>query len=84
VIVANAFGSSTSAPVRLSVTQVAAWGANFDRQLEVPASATNVVAVYAGMFHSVALREMALSSFGVTVQPMAACTRAGNCSHRPD
>lgn len=53
---ANAFGSSTSAPVRLTVIDVAVWGSNYDRQLEVPASATNLAAVYAGMFHSVGLR----------------------------
>ncbi|HXJ55142.1 MAG TPA: immunoglobulin domain-containing protein [Verrucomicrobiae bacterium] len=57
VVVANAFGTSTSAPVRLSLTEVAAWGGDFDRETEVPRSATNVVAVFSGMRHGVALRE---------------------------
>lgn len=56
VVVANPFGTSTSPPVRLTVVELAAWGGNFDSQLEVPPSATNVVSVYAGGFHGVALR----------------------------
>lgn len=57
VVVANPFGMTTSAPVRLVVTQVAAWGGDYDRETEVPASATNVVAVFSGMRHGVALRQ---------------------------
>lgn len=56
VVAANAFGSSTSAPVRLTPIQVAVWGDNFDRQLETPPSATNLAAVSAGMYHTVGLR----------------------------
>ena len=36
---------------------VAAWGTNYDGELDWPASATNVIAVAAGKFHSVAVRE---------------------------
>jgi alpha-tubulin suppressor-like RCC1 family protein len=36
--------------------EVVGWGGDVDRELQVPASATNVVAIYAGGFHGVALR----------------------------
>jgi alpha-tubulin suppressor-like RCC1 family protein len=35
---------------------VVAWGGNYANELSVPPSATNVVAIYSGGFHGVALR----------------------------
>ncbi len=57
VEVANFLGTARSDSVRLTVVQVVAWGGNHYRQLEVPASATNVVAIAAGGEHGAALRE---------------------------
>src|SRR5439155_12786942 len=41
---------------RLPAADVVPWAGDFDEELQVPASATNVVAIYAGGFHGVALR----------------------------
>src|SRR5262249_26087876 len=35
----------------LAAVEVVGWGGDLDRELQVPASATNVVAIYAGGFH---------------------------------
>jgi alpha-tubulin suppressor-like RCC1 family protein len=43
-------------PIRLLSMDVVAWGGNYANELSVPSSATNVVAIYAGGFHGVALR----------------------------
>ena len=60
VAVANPFGGSTSAPVRLSIVQVAAWGGrnvgSDNRVFNVPPSVTNAVAVSASQWHVLALR----------------------------
>lgn len=56
VTIANAYGVVESSPVNLAVVSVVAWGGNHYGQTEVPLSATNVVAISAGMQHGVALR----------------------------
>src|SRR4051812_17891874 len=43
-------------PARLLAVDVVAWGGNYANELSVPPSATNVVAIYSGGFHGVALR----------------------------
>lgn len=63
VAVTNAFGAVTSAPARLTVISepllpsgtVVAWGDNSDGQIAVPAGLSNVIAVAAGTWHSLAL-----------------------------
>jgi alpha-tubulin suppressor-like RCC1 family protein len=56
VMVSNAFGSVECTNVTLSVFQIAAWGDNSAKQTNVPARLTNVVAIAAGGYHSLALR----------------------------
>jgi alpha-tubulin suppressor-like RCC1 family protein len=56
VVVSNSFGAVTSAPARLTVITVAAWGEGDKGQVELLPSLTNAVAVAAGSQHSVALK----------------------------
>lgn len=52
----NAEGSLEQAILRLTVTPVLAWGSDLRGQAKVPSSATNVISVAAGDFHTLALR----------------------------
>jgi hypothetical protein len=58
VIVTNAYGSITSSVATLTVirSMVVAWGDNTYGQIDVPAGMTNVVAIAAGEYHSLALQ----------------------------
>jgi subtilisin family serine protease/alpha-tubulin suppressor-like RCC1 family protein len=60
VQVGNAFGTTSSPPVTVSVNPllgpVVAWGANQYGQCDVPGEVTNVAAVAGGRWHSLALR----------------------------
>jgi len=56
VTVSNAYGVFTSPEANLSVTAVPAWGANFFGQTNVLKDLTNIVAIAAGIGHSLALR----------------------------
>ncbi len=55
VVVSNAHGAITSAPAMLRLPPVVAWGDNSCGQTDVPATLTNVVAIAAGGYHSLAL-----------------------------
>lgn len=55
VIVTNGFGAITSAVINLTVRQVVAWGDNSYGQTNLPPSLTNVAAVAAGFYGSMAL-----------------------------
>lgn len=57
VIVSNVYGAVTSSVARVAITRIVAWGRNNWGQADVPASATNVVAVAAGFNFSAALRD---------------------------
>jgi alpha-tubulin suppressor-like RCC1 family protein len=54
-MIVSAIWSSLMAS-RLVGSELVGWGGDVDRELQVPGNATNVVAVYAGGFHGVALR----------------------------
>jgi alpha-tubulin suppressor-like RCC1 family protein len=60
VLVTNALGAATSSVAQLTlsapVSSVIAWGYDSDGQTNVPAGLTDVVAVAAGDYHSLALR----------------------------
>jgi alpha-tubulin suppressor-like RCC1 family protein len=56
VIVTNDFGWTRSADALLSVSSVVAWGTNNYGQLNVPGGLVDVVALAAGLNHSLALR----------------------------
>jgi len=58
VVVTNAWGSATSAPVAFSVSDslLAAWGRNDYGQANPPLGLTNVLAVAGGRYHSLALK----------------------------
>lgn len=56
VLVSNTLGSALSSNATLAVVQVAAWGDNSFGQINLPSDASNVVAVAAGAWHSLALR----------------------------
>jgi YD repeat-containing protein len=56
VIVSNSAGSVLSSKGALTVNLLAAWGDNSSGQTTVPVGLSNVVAVAAGVFHSLALR----------------------------
>ncbi len=62
VLVTNAFGAVTSAPVRLTVTPrlpsgtVVAWGWNGQSQTNVPSGLNHVIAIAGGSLHSLALK----------------------------
>lgn len=55
LIVTNDFGSYTGLVANLSITPVIGWGDNSSGQLQVPATATNVVALASGGDHNLAL-----------------------------
>lgn len=57
VVVSNEFSSLTSLEANLSVGQIAAWGGNDIGQLTVPLGLTNVVAIAAGYYYSLGLKE---------------------------
>jgi alpha-tubulin suppressor-like RCC1 family protein len=61
VIALNPLGAVTSAPVRLTVAQVAAWGGHNvgsdERVFKVPAGLSNVIALSASAWHVLALRQ---------------------------
>jgi hypothetical protein len=57
VVVSNVFGLAASSSAVLSVITVIGVGNNDFGQLEVPAAASNAVAITAGGWHSLALRE---------------------------
>lgn len=52
----NAHGSVSNLIMRLSVTPVAGWGLGSSGQTSTPSTATNVVTIAAGYYHSLALR----------------------------
>ena len=56
VLVSNSLGAVLSAKGALTVVAVASWGSNQYSPITVPLTLSNVVAVAAGNFHSVALR----------------------------
>lgn len=56
VVVSNAYGRDTSAPVRISIVPIAAWGFNEYGECNVSADLTNVTAVAGGRLHTLALR----------------------------
>jgi len=60
VVITNTFGSVTSSPAHLKVStargHVVAWGDNQYGQTNVPTGLTNVMALSAGGYHSVALK----------------------------
>ena len=55
LIITNDFGSYTGLVANLSITPVIGWGDNSSGQLQVPATATNVVALASGGDHNLAL-----------------------------
>jgi len=55
LIITNDFGSYTGLLANLAITPVIGWGDNSSGQLQVPASATNVVALACGGDHNLAL-----------------------------
>lgn len=78
VVVNNAYGSVTGLVASVVVTPVIAWGNNSFGQLDMPTSASNVVALATGEDHSLALRADGTivawgdSSFGQTSVPASA------------
>ncbi len=56
VIVSNRFGSVMSGVARMTISDVAAWGRDYDKQASVPAGVSNVVAIACGWSNSLALR----------------------------
>jgi alpha-tubulin suppressor-like RCC1 family protein len=56
LVVSNEYGSVTGVVAQVSISSIVAWGDDSAGQLEVPASATNVVAIAAGEAHSLVLR----------------------------
>jgi alpha-tubulin suppressor-like RCC1 family protein len=57
VTVSNAFGSATSDEAVLTIGRVLAWGRNTAGETNPPPSFTNVVAISAGNYHGLALRD---------------------------
>jgi alpha-tubulin suppressor-like RCC1 family protein len=57
LVATNAYGSATSAVVKLWMVPVLAWGLNSYGQTNVPSSATNYVALAAGTTYTLALRD---------------------------
>ncbi len=55
--VSNSFGHTTSVPAMLQVQSVIAWGGNNCHQTNVPAVASNIVALASGLNHILALRQ---------------------------
>jgi hypothetical protein len=56
VVVTNALGATVSSEALLAVLEIEAWGDNSLDQLDVSPEATNVIALAAGAWHSLALR----------------------------
>jgi alpha-tubulin suppressor-like RCC1 family protein len=56
LVVSNAFGTITGLVAHLYVTPISVWGLGYSDQTNVPPSATNVVAIAAGGYRSMALR----------------------------
>ncbi|MBE0543716.1 MAG: immunoglobulin domain-containing protein [Verrucomicrobia bacterium] len=56
VVVSNVYGSTSSAPATLSLRQVAVWGDTASRQAQFHIGLTNVKAIAAGYYHTLALR----------------------------
>jgi alpha-tubulin suppressor-like RCC1 family protein len=56
VVVVNPLGSITSSVARLTIAQVVAWGDNTYGQTNVPPALSNVVALAAGYYHTLALK----------------------------
>ena len=57
VVVSNSMGSVTSSVATISVGPVCAWGDNANHPFDVPANASNLVAVAAGGSHSLGLSQ---------------------------
>ncbi len=57
IVISNAYGSAVSAEAALSLVRVVAWGRNTAGETNPPSMLTNVVAISAGFYHGVALRE---------------------------
>lgn len=55
VVISNALGSVTSAPVSIAVSPLAPWGDKAHLRLRVPADRTNIVGLDAGAFHALAV-----------------------------
>lgn len=78
LVASNRIGVTVSPAQTLSMINVAAWGSNTAGPTEVPPSATNLVAIAAGVNHSLGLREDGTvlgwgdSSFGQARPPDAA------------
>ncbi len=78
VVVANVSGAVTSAIARLTVLPVAGWGINYDGQLNIPVSATNLLAVAGGYYHSLGLRaDGTVLAWGRNVQGQATVPASG-------
>jgi alpha-tubulin suppressor-like RCC1 family protein len=73
VMVSNQYGTTSSVPATLSLSQVAIWGDTASGQTKFPPGLTNVIAISAGYYHTVALRDngtvVAWSSYDQTNIP---------------
>lgn len=56
-VISNSYGSVTSSAATLSISQVAVWGDGGSGQLNLPGGLTNVVAISAGYYHTLALKK---------------------------
>lgn len=56
-VVSNALGSATSAPAKIRILPVNVWGHNSGNQRGIPDLVTNAVAIAAGGFHLLGVRE---------------------------
>ncbi len=56
VLASNAAGSALSSNASLAAIDVGGWGDNASNQINVPADATNIIALAAGAWHSLLLR----------------------------
>lgn len=81
VMIANTFGSITSAPAVLTPAQIVAWGDNSYGQTNVPAGLSNVVSIAAGFWHTLALKnDGTVSAWGASTNNLLAIVDFGQTS----
>lgn len=73
VVVSNALGTAASEPVEITVSPVALWGRSATVRFETPSNLSDLVAVDAGGFHTLALRAQGtVAAWGKNIDGQAA------------